>query len=97
VDVAVVEMPAVDFPDGVRRPAAGLRIADNGPGLPPDVRERLFQPFVSRRAGGVGLGLAVVHRTVQAHDGLILMDSTPGAGTVFTVLLPVPGATEEVV
>jgi two-component system sensor histidine kinase PilS (NtrC family) len=97
VEVTILETPGVVFPDGVRRPAAGLRIADNGPGLPPDVRERLFQPFVSRRAGGVGLGLAVVHRTVQAHDGVILMDSTPGGGTVFTVLLPVPGVTEEVV
>jgi two-component system, NtrC family, sensor histidine kinase PilS len=95
VDVTIVEQAGAEFADGVRRPAAGLRIADNGPGLPPDVRERLFQPFVSRRAGGVGLGLAVVHRTVQVHDGLIVMESTPGAGTVFTVLLPVPGVTEE--
>jgi PAS domain S-box-containing protein len=94
VDVAVVELPVVEFPNGARRPAAGLRVADNGPGLPTDVRERLFQPFVSRRAGGVGLGLAVVHRTVEAHDGLILVDGAPGGGTVFTVLIPVPGANE---
>jgi signal transduction histidine kinase len=40
----------------------------------------------------VGLGLAVVHRTVEAHHGLILVDSTPGAGTTFTVLLPIEGA-----
>jgi two-component system sensor histidine kinase PilS (NtrC family) len=93
VEVAVVEVPEVEFPNGARRPAAGLRVADNGPGLPADVRERLFQPFVSRRAGGVGLGLAVVHRTVEAHEGLILVDAAPGGGTVFTVLIPVPGAT----
>jgi len=96
IEVAVLEAPDVEFPDGARRPAAGLRITDDGPGLPADVRDRLFQPFVSRRAGGVGLGLAVVHRTVQAHDGLIHVDSTPGGGTVFTVLIPVPGVREGV-
>ncbi|HEX9632705.1 MAG TPA: ATP-binding protein [Gemmatimonadales bacterium] len=94
VEVAVVELPDVEFPNGPRRPAAGLRVADNGPGLPEEVRERLFQPFVSRRAGGVGLGLAVVHRTVEAHGGVILVDSAPGGGTVFTVLIPVPGVNE---
>jgi PAS domain S-box-containing protein len=94
VEVAIVELPDVEFADGVRRPAAGLRVSDNGPGLPPDLRDRLFQPFVSRRAGGMGLGLAVVHRTVEAHDGLMLVDSTPGAGTVFTALIPMPGGSK---
>lgn len=94
VEVEILEQAEVEFPNRVRGAAAGLRVADNGPGLPADVRDRLFQPFVSRRPGGVGLGLAVVHRTVEAHEGLIQVDSTPGGGTVFTVLLPVPGTKE---
>jgi signal transduction histidine kinase len=92
VRVAVDEAPLVDFPGlPAPVPAARLTVADDGPGLPDDVRARLFQPFVSRRPGGVGLGLAVVHRTVEAHHGLIHVDSTPGAGTTFTVLLPITG------
>lgn len=92
VRVAVDEEPLVGFPAlPAPVPAARLTVADDGPGLPDDVRARLFQPFVSRRPGGVGLGLAVVHRTVEAHHGLIHVDSTPGAGTTFTVLLPLAG------
>jgi signal transduction histidine kinase len=94
VEAEILEQDDVEFPNGVRGVAAGLRVRDDGPGLPPDVRERLFQPFVSQRPGGVGLGLAVVHRTVEAHDGLVHVDSTPSVGTVFTVLLPVPGMKE---
>jgi PAS domain S-box-containing protein len=93
VQVTVGEEAPVDFPElRAPAPAARLTVTDDGPGLPDDVRARLFQPFVSRRPGGVGLGLAVVHRTVEAHHGLILVDSTPGAGTTFTVLLPIEGA-----
>jgi signal transduction histidine kinase len=94
ITVDVFEDEAV-FPDaGQRSPAAGLRVSDDGPGLPDDVRARLFQPFISRRPGGVGLGLAVVHRMVEAHHGTIAVESTPGAGTTFTVLLPVPNGGE---
>jgi len=76
-------------------PAAGLRVRDDGPGLPDDVRVRLFQPFVSQRPGGVGLGLAVVHRTVEAHNGIITVESAAGAGATFTVLLPAAGGAKE--
>jgi signal transduction histidine kinase len=72
-----------------------VTISDDGPGLPDDVRRRLFQPFVSRRAGGIGLGLAVAHRTVEAHHGVILVDSEPEVGTTFTVLLPLAWVTDE--
>jgi two-component system sensor histidine kinase PilS (NtrC family) len=65
-----------------------LSVQDNGPGVAEELRDRLFNPFVSGRVGGSGLGLAIVQRAVQAHRGFVLFDSSPGAGTTFTVLLP---------
>jgi len=52
------------------------------------VRERVFEPFFTTRASGAGLGLAVVRRIVEAHDGFVTAESDEGRGTVFTVLLP---------
>jgi two-component system sensor histidine kinase PilS (NtrC family) len=69
-------------------PAVLLRVVDDGPGIPPDLRDRLFEPFVSGRRGGSGLGLAIVQRAVQAHRGVVFLDSAPGSGTTFTVVLP---------
>ena len=72
-----------------------LQIADNGPGIPDAVRERLFEPFVTGRVGGTGLGLAIVQRAVEAHRGLVLVDSTPGSGTTFTIFFPAARQREE--
>ncbi len=69
-----------------------VRIQDNGPGVPPQLREHLFEPFVSGRVGGVGLGLALVAKLVAGHGGLIDFESEPGR-TVFRVLLPAAPAT----
>jgi two-component system, NtrC family, sensor histidine kinase PilS len=71
-----------------------LRVADNGPGIPHEIQARLFDPFVSGRVGGSGLGLAIVQRAVEAHRGVVLVDSKEGEGTVFSVLLPGRGMTE---
>jgi signal transduction histidine kinase len=65
-----------------------LSVRDNGPGISPEIRDRLFQPFVSGRTGGSGLGLAIVQRAVQAHRGVVFVDSAPGGGTRFRILLP---------
>lgn len=72
-----------------------LEVRDNGPGIPEELRERLFQPFVTGRAGGTGLGLAIVQRAVEAHRGLVLVDSRPGNGTTFTIFFPSRWSAEE--
>jgi len=72
-----------------------LAVSDNGPGIPESLRGRLFEPFVTGRTGGTGLGLAIVQRAVEAHRGLVLVDSTAGKGTTFTVYFPAAGRKEE--
>lgn len=66
----------------------GFEVRDDGPGIPADVRERIFTPFFSMRAGGTGLGLALVQRVVHEHQGTVSVDSTVGLGTTFRVDLP---------
>lgn len=65
-----------------------LSVADDGPGIPPDVQARLFEPFHTTKEKGTGLGLAVAERAVASHGGQILIDSEVGSGAVFTILLP---------
>lgn len=64
-----------------------LEVSDTGPGVPPDVRARLFSPFVSGRPGGTGLGLAICARIVEAAGGTIEARSVPGVGATFAVRL----------
>jgi len=72
-----------------------LEVKDTGPGIPAELRDRLFQPFVTGRAGGTGLGLAIVQRAVEAHRGLVLVESSPETGTTFTIFFPARRAAEE--
>jgi signal transduction histidine kinase len=89
VTIGVASVQAADIPHGTNlEHAVRLQIRDTGPGIPVEIRERLFEPFVSGRAGGSGLGLAIVQRAVEAHRGLVLVDSTTGNGTTFTIFLP---------
>ena len=64
-----------------------IRVQDNGPGVPDSLRDHLFQPFVTTKSNGTGLGLALVTKLVTSHGGLIDFESEPGR-TVFRVLLP---------
>ena len=68
--------------------ALQLIIEDDGPGMSADVRDRIFTPFFTTKPRGSGLGLPVVHRAIEAHRGVVLVDSSPGSGTRFTIILP---------
>jgi signal transduction histidine kinase len=72
--------------------AAEVRIADSGQGIAPAIMERLFQPFVSSKETGLGLGLSISQRLVEAHGGSISGENAPDGGAVFTFTLPADGA-----
>ena len=64
-----------------------IAVSDNGPGVPEELRNTLFEPFVTTKQGGSGLGLSVVHRAVEAHSGVVVTEALH-PGTRFTILLP---------
>jgi signal transduction histidine kinase len=73
--------------------ALKLTVSDSGKGIPPEMRERIFDPFFSTKdKAGVGLGLSISHSIVEAHHGRILVDSIEGRGATFTVVLPAASA-----
>jgi two-component system, NtrC family, nitrogen regulation sensor histidine kinase GlnL len=82
---------ARQFTSGKRRHrlALELLISDNGPGIPPEIKDRIFYPLVSGREGGSGLGLTLAQTFVQQHEGLIEVDSQPGR-TEFKITIPLP-------
>jgi PAS domain S-box-containing protein len=69
-------------------PWVRVDLEDEGPGIPPEVRRRVFQPFFTTKPSGTGLGLAVVKRIVEAHRGEVAFENLPGKGTRFTIRLP---------
>ncbi len=76
------------------RHAVAVTVEDNGPGVPPELAERIFYPLVSGREGGTGLGLSLAQSFVSQHRGLIEFESEPGH-TRFTVLLPLGAPTDK--
>jgi signal transduction histidine kinase len=73
----------------VSRDGAGIvvTIADHGPGIPDEMRQRVFEPYFTTKQDGTGLGLALVRQTVEAHSGTITVADTPGGGATFSVVL----------
>ncbi len=69
--------------------AVELAVADSGPGIAPELRARVFEPFFTTRPNGTGLGLAVARQIVEAHGGRIDVGDHPGGGACFTVRLPI--------
>jgi len=73
-------------------PAVLVEVADDGPGIPAQLTDRIFNPFFTTKVTGTGLGLAIVRKIVDAHDGRIDVSSSPETGTRFRVTLPVSSA-----
>jgi PAS domain S-box-containing protein len=71
-----------------------VRIGDSGPGIPEDIKRRIFDPYFTTRPNGTGLGLAICRRLVTVNRGAIGVESFPGTGTIFTVTLPAYRAAE---
>ena len=74
---------------GLERELLRIDVVDDGDGVPPELRERIFAPFFTLRARGTGLGLAVVRRVVEAHRGTVSIETTPGGGATFVLKLPI--------
>ncbi len=77
------------------RPGVRVSVADSGPGLPVDIRDHVFEPYVTTRKRGSGLGLAIVHRIVTDHGGTVEVESEEGRGTVFRLWFPAGRGKEE--
>jgi signal transduction histidine kinase len=84
----------LEAPPPVGRAGFTLEVRDDGPGVPEEIRERMFEPFFTTRPMGTGLGLAVVRRVVEDHGGRVEVTEGPeGIGTVMRVRLPGPAGT----
>ncbi len=100
VRVTAGPAPAERLPRGVpslARGAVAIDVTDEGAGIATGVRERLFEPFTTTKVGGTGLGLAIAYRAIEAHRGVVLVD-TGDTGSRFRVLIPyddaIPGVSE---
>jgi len=69
-----------------------VEVADDGPGIPQELADKLFDPFVSTKERGTGLGLALTHQIASEHGGLLSVESAPGEGTRFRMRLPTMGS-----
>jgi two-component system sensor histidine kinase PilS (NtrC family) len=87
LEVEAASPDVLDIGNSFAAGGVALSVVDSGKGIPADIRDRMFDPFFTTRQGGSGLGLAVVHRAIDAHRGLVFVDSN-ASGTRFTIVLP---------
>jgi signal transduction histidine kinase len=78
------------------REGVELRLSDTGPGVPEELREEIFNPFVTTKKTGVGLGLSIVSKIVDGHHGSIHVDNAPAGGAVFTIFFPLEEAEQQI-
>jgi signal transduction histidine kinase len=74
--------------DMSRAGQTALSVSDTGPGIAPEMEERLFTPFASSKPTGTGLGLSISRRIIEEHGGQIVSSNCPGGGARFTISLP---------
>ncbi len=86
---AMPEGGELRFESSAGKDTAELRISDTGPGIPPELRDKIFRLYFSTKSEGSGIGLAMTFRIVQIHDGTIDFTSEPGKGTTFVICLPI--------
>jgi signal transduction histidine kinase len=89
----VEQDPAFTADPHAPTPAVVVEVSDDGPGVPAELNDRIFDPFFTTKPQGSGLGLPIVRKIVDAHDGRIDLSSEPGEGTRFRITLPVSSAT----
>ncbi len=96
IEISTRLRPGVPTSGGPPRDFVEIAVSDAGPGVAPADRERIFQPYVrgaaGRHAGGLGLGLAICQRLVEAHGGALWVEERPGGGSRFAFTLPVSEA-----
>ncbi len=71
-----------------------IRVKDTGVGIPKEIKDKIFDPYFTTKQEGSGLGLAICHSIINKHEGYLLVDSSPGKGTIFTIYLPAISATK---
>ena len=91
IDISAEQVKVLAGDDPLLEPGtyAQLVIRDDGPGVPPDVVDRIFEPYFTTKANGSGLGLTIVHSIIKRHGGAVRVRSTPAEGTAFTLHVPV--------
>lgn len=91
IDALTASAPGARFVDiraRRRGDAVAIRVCDSGPGIPPEIGARLFQPFATGKTGGMGLGLAISRALVEAHGGTLALVAGDGPGACFELVLP---------
>lgn len=90
--LSVSDSPSITFSVSVNPLDASVlqvKVTDNGCGIQPEDLDSVFEPFITHKTSGTGLGLAITRRIILAHHGTITLDSIPGAGTTFSIALPI--------